>query len=232
MSRSESRENSLYQWSLKRPVLVPFILLAVTILFRIMDIWVLPFAERWGEAFLHKALGFVLVLAYLWAAGQRVSAIGLHGRKAGKAIFIGGVGTALIYLLAFGLQWIVSRAAGKQPTLEVVAIDSMTDLAKPGVGFVLWLLFANMVNAWMEEGLFRGIMVSHFRVRLSPWQANALQAVIFGLWHVFWPIRHLMAGRMDAGAALSLALTSVIGATMSGLAWGYLFLQTDNLLYY
>jgi membrane protease YdiL (CAAX protease family) len=203
--------------------------LAITVLFRVVDIMILPFAERWGEAFLHKALGFVLVLAYLWVVGQRVAAIGLHGRQVGKAIFIGSVGTALIYLLGFTLQWFVSRAAGKQPALVVMAIDSMTGLAKPGLSFALWLLFANLVNASMEEGLFRGIMLTHFRVRLSPWQANVLQGVIFGLWHIFWPIRHLLAGRMDPGATLSLALTSVFAATLSGLAWGYLFLKTDNL---
>ena len=99
-----SRKNWLYRLSLSRPILIPFVLLAITILLRVFDIMVLPFAERWGEAFLHKALGFLLVLAYLWAVGRRVSAIGLHHRQAGKAILIGTTGPVVIYLLAFGLQ--------------------------------------------------------------------------------------------------------------------------------
>jgi membrane protease YdiL (CAAX protease family) len=190
---------------------------------------VLPFAERWGEAFLHKALGFVWVLAYLWAVGRSLAAIGLHGRQAGRGMTIGAVGTVLVLVLAFGLQWIVSRAAGRQPTLVVVATDNKTGLAKPGMAYALWLLLGNVVNSFMEEGLFRGIMLTHFRVRLSRWQANALQAVLFGLWHVVWPIRHLVAGRIGPGAALFQSALIVVGSTISGLAWGYLFLKTGNL---
>jgi hypothetical protein len=59
--------------------------LAIAVALCVVDIMVLPLAERWGEAFLHKALGFVLVLAYLWAAGQsvadaRAQALGIVGR--------------------------------------------------------------------------------------------------------------------------------------------------------
>jgi membrane protease YdiL (CAAX protease family) len=229
MVRREASTNRLYQLSLARPVLVPLALLAIAVFLRVVDIMVLPLAERWGEAFLHKALGFVLVLAYLWAVGQSVAAIGLHGRRVGEAMLIGSVGTVLIYVLGFGLQWLVSRAAGKQPALVVAATDPKTGLAKPGVTFALWLLLGNVVNSSMEEGLFRGVMLSHFRVRLSPWQANVLQAVLFGLWHLAWPIRHLVAGRIDLAAAVSQSVIIVLGATVSGLAWGYLFLKTDNL---
>jgi membrane protease YdiL (CAAX protease family) len=229
MVRRQVRINRLYELSLARPILVPLILLAVAVLLRVMDIMILPFAERWGEAFLHKAVGFVLILAYLWAVGRSLAAIGLRNRQAGRGMLIGAVGTVLVLVLAFGLQWIVSRAAGRHPTLVVAATDNKTGLAKPGLTYALWLLLGNVVNSFMEEGLFRGIMLTHFRVRLSRWQANALQAVLFGLWHIIWPIRHLVAGRIDLSAALSQSILIVIGSTISGLAWGYLFLKTGNL---
>jgi membrane protease YdiL (CAAX protease family) len=219
----------LYRLSLARPILVPMVLLAIAVLLRVVDILILPFAERWGEAILHKALGFILVLAYLWAVGQPLAAIGLHERRVGQAIWIGAAGAVLILVMAFGLQWAVLRAAGKQPKLVVAGIDNMTGLAVPGLAYALFLLLGNVVNSSMEEGLFRGIMVPHFRVRLSPWQANALQAVIFGLWHIVWPTRHWIAGRIDLGAAVSQSILAVLGATISGLVWGYLFLKTDNL---
>jgi hypothetical protein len=60
-----------------------------------VNIFLLPLAEATGEAFLHKALGLVMVLVYLWAAGQSLSAIGLHGRMVGGAILIGAVGIVL-----------------------------------------------------------------------------------------------------------------------------------------
>lgn len=229
MAKRGASSSRLYRRSLTRPILVPLVLLAVAVLLRILDIFLLPIAEATGEAILHKALGFVLVLAYVWAVGQSLAAIGLHGWWVGKAMLIGASGVAIIYILGFGLQWAVSRAAGKQAALVVAAVDYTTGLARAGLGFALWLFVGNLVNSFMEEGLFRGIMLPHFRLHLSPWQANFLQAVIFDLWHLAWPIRHLIAGRIDLAAAASQATLIVLGSTITGLAYGYLFLKTGNL---
>jgi membrane protease YdiL (CAAX protease family) len=225
----EASSSRLYQLSLARPILVPLVLLAIAVLLRIADIFFLPLAEATGEAILHKALGLALVVAYVWAAGPRLAAIGLHGRWVGKAAFIGASGPVIILILGFGLQWAVSHAADEQAALVVAAVDYTTGLAKPGLGFALWLFLGNVVNSSMEEGLFRGVMLPHFRRRLSPWQANILQAAIFGLWHLAWPIRHWMARQIDLATAVSQATPWVLGAAISGLAYGYLFLKTDSL---
>jgi len=221
--------NRLYQLSLARPILVPLVLLIVAVVLRVVDIFLLPLAETMGEAFLHKALGFVMVLVYLWAAGQPLAAIGLHGRLVGRAIFIGAAGMVLVLFVTFGLQLGVLRAAGEQAALVVVAIDNKTGLAREGWGFALWLFLGNLVNSFMEEGLFRGIMLTHFRLRLSPWRANLLQAVVFGLWHLAWPIWRLIYGHADLAAAASEAIIIVVASTVSGLAYGYLFIKTDSL---
>jgi membrane protease YdiL (CAAX protease family) len=49
------------------------------------------------------------------------------------------------------------------------------------------LLAGNLVNSFTEEGLFRGVMLTHFRVGFTAWQANLLQAVTYGLWHLARP---------------------------------------------
>jgi membrane protease YdiL (CAAX protease family) len=221
--------NRLYQLSLARPILVPLVLLSVAVVLRLVDIFLLPLAEATGEAFLHKALGLVMVLLYLWAVGQPLAAIGLHGRLVGKAIFIGAAGMVLVMLITFGVQMGVLRAAGEQAALAVVAIDNKTGLAREGWGFALWLFLGNLINSFMEEGLFRGVMLTHFRLRLSPWRANLLQALVFGLWHVAWPVWRLVNGHADLAAAASEAVIITVASTVSGLAYGYLFLKTDSL---
>jgi len=207
---------------------MPFALLFIAVILRIVDVFLLGLAEALGEAFLHKALGFVLVLLYLWAVGQSLAAIGLHSRLAGRAMFIGASGTVIIFVIGFGLQLTLSRAAGTQPALVAAAIDPQTGLTG-GLGFAVLLLVGNLVNSFMEEGLFRGVMLTHFRVRLSPWQANLLQAVVFGLWHLAWPIKRLVAGQTDLSTAVSQATIIVLGSTISGLVYGYLYLKTDSL---
>jgi membrane protease YdiL (CAAX protease family) len=221
--------NRLYRLSLARPILVPLALLLVAVVFRLIDILLLPLAEETGEAFLHKMLGLVLVLAYLWAVGQPPAAIGLHGRQIGRSFLVGASGILLVLVLSFGLQWGVLRAAGERAALAFAAVDSKTGLAREGFVFALWLFVGNLINSFMEEGLFRGVMLTHFRLRLSPWRANWLQAVLFGLWHLAWPIWRLMKGQADLAAAASESVVIVLGATVSGLAYGYFFIKTDSL---
>jgi membrane protease YdiL (CAAX protease family) len=144
-------------------------------------------------------------------------------------MFIGAAGVAIVLLIGIGVQWAISHAADSQAALVFLATDPKTGLARTGLGFALWLFLGNLVNSFMEEGLFRGIMLSHFRVRLSPWRANWLQAVLFGLWHLAWPIWNLVNGQIDLGAAAGQATLIVVGSTVSGLAYGYLFLKTDSL---
>jgi membrane protease YdiL (CAAX protease family) len=110
-----------------------------------------------------------------------------------------------------------------------VPIDNTTGLAREELAFALWLFLGNLVNAFMEEGLFRGIMLTHFRLRLSLWRANLLQAVLFGLWHLAWPIWRLAEGQADLAAVAFESVFIFLGSSISGLAWGYLLLKTDNL---
>jgi membrane protease YdiL (CAAX protease family) len=203
--------------------------LILVVVARIVDIFFLPLAQATGEAILHKALGFALVVVYVWAVGQPLAAIGLHSRALGRALFIGASGVILVLALAFGVQWLVLRAGGDEATLVVQAIDSMTGLVRPELTFALYLVVGNFVNSFMEEGLFRGIMLTHFRVRLSPWRANLLQAILFGLWHLTWPIWRLIHGQADLATTASQGLFVVIGASVTGLAYGYLYLKTDSL---
>ena len=49
--------------------------------------------------------------------------------------------------------------------------------------FALWLLMGNIINSFMEEGLFRGVMIRLFGRALSLSQANWLQSFLFASWH-------------------------------------------------
>jgi membrane protease YdiL (CAAX protease family) len=81
----------------------------------------------------------------------------------------------------------------------------------------------------LEEGLFRGVLISHFAARMSLPSANMLQALLFGLWHIVWPLYYLITGKMNANQAIAVAIVYVITAGLTGLFWGYLFIRTNNL---
>jgi membrane protease YdiL (CAAX protease family) len=193
--------NGLYRLSIARPFLVPLVLLALALALRIIDVGLLRLDEKWGEAILHKDLGFGLVLLYLWLAGRPVREIGLHGRQVVKAMLISASGISLLMAAAYGLQWIILRLGGEQAAITLSAIDPKEGKSG-GLAFALWLVLGNLVNSFMEEGLFRGVMMRHFARRMSPWKANWLQALIFAAWHLVGPAKHFLLGKTDLAGAV------------------------------
>ncbi len=206
-------------------VLAPLLLLALALLLRIVDIFVLRLDERLGEIILSKTLGFALVVAYTWWAGQSLAAIGLHTRQLGMALAIGAGITAAAFLAA-GIAQLLALAPGAG--LAVQAIDPKTGRAG-GVGFAAWLIAGNVINSFMEEGLFRGIMLTHFTRRMRFRTANVVQAALFAAWHLVWPMKAYISGDASLASLLAQTASLLLGTFVAGLVYGYLFWQTGSL---
>ncbi|MFC2032800.1 lysostaphin resistance A-like protein [Chloroflexota bacterium] len=227
MHRTPLAQNR-YEWSLRHTILIPFILFIIAAILKVLDVFVFRLDELLGEIILSKSLGFLLVLAYLWFVGKSVTTIGLHSKSVGKALIIGAIGIILILLVSYGLQFGILIGADKEPGLVFTAIDPKARVTG-GLIFALFLLVGNFINSFMEEGLFRGIMLRHFRVSLSFWKANFLQAAFFAIWHLNWPIKQFMTGQLDLDGLASQSIITLIATGIYGFAMGYLYLKTDNL---
>jgi membrane protease YdiL (CAAX protease family) len=205
--------------------MVPLALFGVALLLRVIDIFVLRLDEQLGEVILSKALGFALVVGYVWWVGQSVSTIGLHTRNLGPALAIG----AGITIAAFVIAWVAQvLALPSGDSLTLVAVDPKTDQSG-GLGFAAFLVLGNVVNSFMEEALFRGIMLTHFMQRMRFRSANLLQAALFALWHVVWPVKAFLTEDVSAAGAMAQGGTLLLGTFVAGLVYGYLFWVTDSL---
>lgn len=207
------------------PVAAPLALLVFALLFRIIDIFVLRLDERIGEIILSKSAGFALIVGYLGWVGQRLSAIGLHVRELGLALAIGAGLMVVAFLIATIVQQL-SLTPGQSLTLQ--AVDPTTGMTG-GVAFVTLLITGNVINSLMEEGLFRGIMLPHFLQRMRFCSANLLQASLFAVWHLVWPIKAYLRGDVSASGAFAQAGLLLTGAFIAGLIFGYLFWRTGSL---
>ncbi|HSK47929.1 MAG TPA: hypothetical protein VLA05_08005, partial [Coriobacteriia bacterium] len=152
----------------KWPLAAPLVLLGVALVFRTLDIFVLRLDEQIGEIILSKSLGFILVVAYTWWVGETLAAMGLHSRRIAAALSIGAGLTGAAFVIA-GIIQAVTLSAGDH--LTIAATDPKTGMAG-GAGFAVLLIVGNVINAFMEEGLFRGIMLPHFLQRLRFPAAN------------------------------------------------------------
>ncbi len=209
------------------PVLVSLGLLAIALLFRLNDIFVLRLDELLGEIILSKALGFTLVVIFLWLAGLRLRDIGLHTSGLAPSLFIGASIALLALLVGYAIELLV--LSGSHATLQFAAIDPKAGVSG-GVLFALFLVLGNFVNSFMEEGLFRGVMIPLFRTRLSFWGAVWLQAILFGAWHLPWALKWYQTGMIQTPGEITMGVvTNFFPQILLGLVWGYMYVKTGSL---
>jgi membrane protease YdiL (CAAX protease family) len=227
LDKAAARSKSALQISLHWPILTSLALLAIAFFFKWVDTFVLRLDERLGEIILSKTLGFVLVVVFVWAAGRSLRDIGLHTRRLVTTLLIGAGVMVIALAVAYGAEFALHLHS--QPALYIEAIDPKAGV-RGGFLFVLLMIFGNVINAFMEEGLFRGVMIRLFRVKLRPWRANALQAFLFGLWHLPWVLKWYQTGQIEAHGGMLLAtLFQFAPMLLVGLAWGYFYIKTDSL---
>ena len=225
---SNNEPNRIITYSIKRPVLVSLTLYILVWIIKYVDTFALRLDEKIGEAILTKALGFILVLVYVWACGRKLRDIGLHSRNLVKVLLIAFAGFGFLYAFAFITQLIILRSSGEEARFILSAVDPRTGMSG-GLLFGIWLLAANLVNSAMEDGLFRGVMIRLLLVRFSGWGAIIFQAVLFSLWHISWPIRRLLDGHATPGEAAFEASGLLLATLISGIVYGYFYYKTDNL---
>jgi membrane protease YdiL (CAAX protease family) len=228
VSRGTARApNWVQKFSLARPILTGLILLATALFFKWVDTFVLRLDERLGEIILSKTLGFVLVVVFVWAAGRSLRDIGLHARQLGQSLLIGTAVALITLTTSYAAEFIVQWP--DQPVFEFAAIDPKAGVSG-GLLFAIWLVLGNVVNSFMEEGLFRGVMGRLFRIRLSFWWANGLQAFLFGLWHLPWVLKWSQTGQLeDQGGLVIATFMQFMPMLLVGLVWGYCYLKTGSL---
>jgi membrane protease YdiL (CAAX protease family) len=221
--KTSASVSSIQRIALEKPIVTGLVLLAIAFVFKWVDTFVLRLDERLGEAILCKALGFVMVIVFVWVCGRKLRDIGLHSRQLGLSLLIGIVITVVAMIVSYVVEFVVQLP--KQPAVHFEAIDPKAGVTG-GLGFVLWMLFCNIVNSFMEEGLFRGVMIRLFRVKLSFSWTNTLQAFLFAIWHLPWVAKWIQTGQIEAHGGLFFAtLSQFLPMLLIGFAWGYFYLK-------
>lgn len=221
--------NSIKRCTFQTPILTGISLMLIALIFRLNDIFILRLDERLGEIILSKSLGFLLVLLFIWAIGRKPDSIGFHGRRLGDGLLIGILITILPFVIAYAVEWIVLQQMGQEPRLLFSAIDPKAGVTG-GFLFALWLVLGNFINSFMEEGLFRGVMLNLNRMRLSFGKSNWLQAVLFGIWHLVWVVKWYQTGIVSTPGEIGMGIVgNFLPQICLGLVWGYAYMKTNNL---
>jgi membrane protease YdiL (CAAX protease family) len=148
-----------------------------------------------------------------------ISSIGVHVRNFDNAFLIGALSLLLLYTTLYAIQFFRLGIAGENPRLIFGLIDKETG-AIGGLFFTLFYLVGQFFNAFMEESIFRGVILPHIMLRYRFWKANVLQAFLFGLAHLVFPLSSWVKGQATAGEAAAEAISLLIFTTIAGLVFG------------
>lgn len=185
-----------------------------------------------GEAFIQKIAGIVLLILANRYAGYTWEDIGFVRAGAGRGTLLGlalGLG---VFAVAYATECVALSAAGDTPGLSfyvsAYALDGNVRGTTTFLTVAMCVLF-NIVNVIMEEGIFRGLFTKLAQRRVSFLLANTIASLLFGLWHIALPIRDYVDGSMSGAGAFASGAVYVLTSFLMGFELGLLKRITGGL---
>ncbi|MFX0107145.1 MAG: lysostaphin resistance A-like protein [Candidatus Hodarchaeota archaeon] len=169
-------------WSqLSLPILA-MIMLAVGATWRVVDVFVLNLGSTWINI-LPSKLGPLLILLglfYFYRRNQLDEVLGIHGDQFRIHVIVGFFVFAAMYLIVdIGASIIFASFIDPSYPLDFRIVSA---------NLLLYSFVFFLINATFEETLFRGLLQNGLRTRYSFKKAILFSSIVFGFWHVVWPI--------------------------------------------
>lgn len=182
-----------------------------------------------AECFVNKVFGILLLFVVLKMLQWHWSEIGFKKEGFIQGIVKGVLICIFFYAIAFAVEFIALYAQGNPGHMEFFVTGfSLTGsvVKQTGIGFVLMCIGFNVINVWMEEGLFRGFYIRYIGKEHSEKCALYVAALLFGIWHLVTPLRSVIDGEMNLPTFLVMSIGYVVLSAMMGIKWGLLYQMT------
>ena len=213
------RYSSIGKLQSERPLHLAGSFFLISLIFRIVDIFILEMNATDFGILPSKVIPLILILLYLRHSKRKRSDIGIHSKDWRNNVVLAILTIVVFNGVLIGGNFLTLFILSMQPQLSIYKMD-----------YIVFDLVFQTANAFMEEMLFRGVMLLCFMAIMSPRGAIILQGFLFGLWHVVWPINSYLGGFISAGAAIGWSIEYVLSSMMIGLLFGYMFLKTGSLI--
>ncbi|TFF91884.1 CPBP family intramembrane metalloprotease [Candidatus Thorarchaeota archaeon] len=187
------------------------VLVVIAVVWRQIDIFILGLGDTWMNILPNKLFTLLVMVGIFWfyRRSEIGPVLGFTRENIKAQLAVGVVVGVSMYLVMDALPVIVYGAfidTSYPLELHIVAAN------------MLWYQFLFFLcNGFVEEGLFRGVLQNGLREYVSPNRAILLSAVVFGVYHVCWPILKLLTGGFSIGETAGMLLFSGIAGGIFGI---------------
>ena len=201
--------------------------------FRVFEYFILRTDKTWvGEAVVHKLTGIVILFAAVGFLRETLADIGLARkgrlRNIGKGLFF-GIG---VFIIAYAVEIMMAIAGGTFVSLQVYvstyAVDQNLGHRTEWLFYIICIV-GNMVNVFMEEGIFRGLFQKILEKKYSFMCSALIASILFGLWHIAGPIRNYFDGVSGVEGMIANAIMLTVTSALVGFKFALLTKMTGSL---
>jgi hypothetical protein len=217
----------------KKGLFIVLVIYTICYIFRILEYFILRADKTFfGEAFIHKILGIIVLYIVAKSMSFNCENIGFTRRK---AIFYLGQGLLFgifIYIISYGIEILINISHGQFKSLEfyVSTYSVEGNIGKQtAIIFFLICILGNIINVIMEEGIFRGLFQKLFEQKYNFLLSAILSSLLFGFWHVVAPLRSYYDGTISFEEMFINIIILVVTSTLVGFKFSMMTKLTGNL---
>jgi len=202
----ESEHEELSSWTSAGLLKIAGIMLIISVAWRIVDQFVLGLGSTWMNIFPSKLFPFLILMGFFmkYRPHEIGSVLGLSRDKLQTRLTIGII-IGIIFTIGIDIGGTIVFVLFIDPTYPL-----QLHIINEGLLGYMFIFF--LVNAFLEETLFRGLLQNAFKTRYSVNASIMISAVLFGLWHAGWPlVDGAMGGEVVSGIATIVFFTIILG---------------------
>lgn len=218
---------------LKKPIEACVFIFVLCSVARIIEYFVIRTDKTiLAENFLHKVFGIIMLAITLRFVKISWDSIGFKKINVLQNILKGFVLATVCFSVAYLVECILLYCMNGNVRISVYTSGFLLNgemIKQNGIVSVILCIAFNVINVWMEEGIFRGLFSKLLESKMEFISMIFLIAFLFGIWHWVMPLRDYIEGRSSVANLLVMGIGYIILAGIMSIKWSILYKVSGSL---